>query len=404
MVASHSRYRFLNVRSQIEGMTALALRLCAAIAAIAGLGAAITAAVALHGEHERALVASAVIAIAAGLVIHALGGLYRAKRWFRHLHDRLEVVTVFGGLGAELVAGAGAGVLALLALGGDVAPSLLLPAAAVVIGGGALTVAPAHDRLSWLARPPASRPERAAARLVPWSAWLLGLAGTASTFLGIVALLGLSSELDLTAVAMIGAGAAVFVAGAAMMQRYRTPVELDAPDRVSAYAATLIDLMQARLVASRSGLALYQAAARKLAGRIDADTISKLETFAEKELENIDFLEYHLAGLGGDPEQRTALADLESDMTSGIERVVISSERSDPLAILYALHAADLHDESGWRLLTQVAEEIANEELKHEIKVKYGDKAEQGRYIARLVERLVQRELVPESLSAPLHA
>jgi hypothetical protein len=408
MVATRSRYRFLNVRSQIERLTALALCVCAGIAAIAGLGGAVAGTVALQSAHVLVLAASAVIAVAASMVIHAVGGLYRAKRRFRHLPDRLEVIAVFGGLGAELVGGAGAGVLALLALGGHIVPYTLLPTAAVAIGGGALVVAPAHDRLSWLAHAPVSRVQRAAARLVPWSAWALGLTGTASTFLGIVALLGIGPELVLAAVGMVGVGVAMFVAGGAMMGRYRAPLEHEAPGRMDAYAAALIELMQARLVASRTGLALYQAAARKLAGRVDADTVSKFETFAEKELENIDFLEYHLAGLGADPEARNVLASTESHVTEGIERVVISSESSsessDPLSILSALHAADLHDESGWRLLTQVAEEIANEELKHEIKVKYGDKAEQGRYIARLLESFVQHELVREPLVAPLPA
>jgi hypothetical protein len=404
MAGIQSRYRFLNVRSEIETLTALALCVCAGVAAIAGLGGAIAAGAALEGAHAVVLTASAVIAVGGGTVIHALGGLYRAKRRFRHLHDRLEVVTLFGGLSAELAGGAGAGVLALLVLGRHAAPDVLLPAASVAIGGGVLIVAPAHDRLSWLAHLPGSRVQRAAARLVPWSAWGLALAGTAAIFLGTLALVGVGPELVLSAAAIAGVGAAVLVAGGAMMVRVRVPLELDRPDGVDAYAATLIDLMQARLVASRTGLTLYEAAARKLAGRLDAEVVSRLETFAEKELENIDFLEYHLAGLGGDPDARNVLADVEGQVASGIEGVVLSSERSDPLSILYALHAADLHDESGWRLLTQVAEEIANEELKHEIKVKYGDKAAQGRYIARLLESLVQHELVREPLLAPLHA
>lgn len=394
MHAVESRYRSLNLRSEHEHLTAVTMTICAALAAIAGAGGAVAA---LAGPRSTHLVGAAVVAIGAALTVHAFGGLYRAKRKVHHLHDRTEVIAVFGGLAAELVGGAAGCTLGITALG-DVLPYVLLPAAAVSIGSAALLVAPAQHRLSWLAT------ERRGHEVMAWSAWALSLAGTAAITLGTLALIEATPEVTSTAASMIAVGIAVAFAGVALAIRYYQPLDLDDERRQDEYAEGLVTLMTARLAASRTGVALYQAAATKLADKLDADVIAKLETFAEKELENADFLEYQLMGLGADATASNALADVESEATSGIEHILLESEIADPIPVLSALHAADLHDESGWKLLAHVAEEVANEELKHELKNKYGDKAEQGRFIGRLLERVTQRVFVGSRLVAPLHA
>jgi hypothetical protein len=393
--AVESRFRSLNIRSEHDNLTAITVAICAALAAIAGAGGAIAATV---GPRSAALLGASVVAIGAAMTVHAFGGLYRAKRKVHHLHDRTEVIAVFGGLLAELIGGAAGCALGITALG-DVLPYVLLPAAAVSLGSAALLVAPAQHRLSWLATERRSHHDAMA-----WSAWGLALTGTSAIMLGSLALIESVPELPATAGSMIPLGVAVAFAGAALAARYYTPLDLDDERRQDEYAEGLITLMTARLSASRTGVALYQAAATKLAGKLDAEVIAKLEMFAAKELENVDFLEYQLIGLGADTTQSNLLTDVESEATSGIEHILLESDITDPISVLSALHAADLHDESGWKLLAHVAEEVANEELKHELKNKYGDKAEQGRFIARLLERLTQRVLVGSRLAAPLHA
>jgi hypothetical protein len=240
--------------------------------------------------------------------------------------------------------------------------------------------------------------------MMSWSAWALALAGSAAIMLGTLALIEATPELLSTAGSLIPLGIAVAFAGTALAIRYYTPIDLDDERRQDEFADGLIMLMTARLSASRTGVAFYQAAATKLSGKLDDEVIAKLETFAEKELENVDFLEYQLNGLGADTPKANHLTDVETAATSGIELILLKSNIADPISVLSALHAADLHDESGWKLLAHAAEEVANEELKHELKNKYGDKAEQGRYIGRLLERLTQRAVVGSRLWAPLHA
>ena len=394
MHAADSRFRSLNIRSDHDNLTAVTVTICAALAAIAGAGGAIATIV---EPTSTQLLGAAVTAIGAAMTVHAFAGLYRAKRKVHHLHDRTEVVAVFGGLLAELIGGAGGCTLGITALG-DVLPYVLLPTAAVSLGSAALLVAPAQHRLSWLAT------ERRGHNAMAWSAWALGLAGLVAIMLGSLALIEATPELSATAGSLVPLGIAVAFAGTVLAIRYYAPLDLDDERRQDEYAEGLITLMTARLSASRTGVALYQAAATKLAGKLDAEVIAKLETFAEKELENVDFLEYQLNGLGADTSTANLLTDVESAATSGIEHVLLKSDIADPIAVLSALHAADLHDESGWKLLAHVAEEVANEELKHELKNKYGDKAEQGRFIGRLLERLTQRTLVGSRLAAPLHA
>jgi hypothetical protein len=392
--AVSSRFRSLNIRSEHDNLTAVTIATCAALAALAGAGGAVAAAL---GPRSTILLGVSAVAIGAAMTVHAFAGLYRAKRKVHHLHDRTEVIAVFGGLLAELIGGAGGCTLGITALG-DVLPYIVLPAAAVSLGSAALLVAPAQHRLSWLAT------ERRGHDAMAWSAWALALTGLAAIMLGSLALIEATPELTSTAGAMIPVGIAVAFAGSALALRYYTPLDLDDERRQDEYAEGLITLMTARLSASRTGVALYQAAATKLAGKLDAEVITRLETFAEKELENVDFLEYQLVGLGADTTKSNLPADVESEATSGIEHILLESDITDPISVLSALHAADLHDESGWKVLAHVAEEVANEELKHEIKNKYGDKAEQGRFIARLLERLTQRVLVRSRLAAPLHA
>jgi hypothetical protein len=392
-----SRYRFLNIRHDSGHVSALALAISSAIAGVAALGGVVVAIVALASAQMAALTGAATIAVGAALLAHAFGGLYRTKRTFRYLHDRLDVVTAFGGLSAGLLAGSGAVVLGIAALAG-VLPAYVLPAAAITLGAGAVLVAPAHHRLSWLAQRPVSRVDWAADRTIAGSGIALVLTGLAAIFLGTLALLRMGSPVVLAAAAAITVGAATAVAAGALTARYRTP--LASREHAADHADGLIALLRARLTASRTGVALYQAAAAKLVGQLDAATIATLETFAEKELENVDFLEYQLHGLGADVHASNPVTTVESEATRGIEHILLSTDVTDPLPVLYALHAADLHDESGWKLLTQVAEEVANEELKHEIKVKYGDKAEQSRFIARTLERLTQHVLVRAPLEA----
>jgi hypothetical protein len=394
MHVADSRFRSLNIRSDHDNLTAVTVTVCAAFAAVAGAGGAVAAIV---GPSSIQLLGASVVAIGAAMTVHACAGLYRAKRKVHHLHDRTEIIAVFGGLLAELVGGAGGCTLGITALG-DVLPYILLPVAAVSLGSAALLVAPAQHRLSWLAI------ERRGHNMMSWSAWALALAGSAAIMLGTLALIEATPELLSTAGSLIPLGIAVAFAGTALAIRYYTPIDLDDERRQDEFADGLIMLMTARLSASRTGVAFYQAAATKLSGKLDDEVIAKLETFAEKELENVDFLEYQLNGLRADTPKTNHLTDVETAATSGIELILLKSNIADPISVLSALHAADLHDESGWKLLAHAAEEVANEELKHELKNKYGDKAEQGRYIGRLLERLTQRAVVGSRLWAPLHA
>jgi hypothetical protein len=222
--------------------------------------------------------------------------------------------------------------------------------------------------------------------------------------LGALALMEVGPELELSAWSFVALGIASGAAAASLAVRYATQLHDydDAAD--DDYAETLIELLQARLTASNTGLALYEAAVERLDGVLDDSIIDRLATFADLELENRDFLEYQIEGLGGDPHATTELGELESEAISGAEHLLLETDLADPLHVLQVLHTADAADAMGWKLLAQVAEEIGHEELEHEIKVKYGDKLEQNRFISRVIEELAAARFVGEPLFAPMIA
>ena len=391
------------MRYRTDRDSALAVAICASVAAVGSIGGAAAAFASLGSSQMLTLCASAAIAIGGALLLHGTGAAVRAKRKFRRLGDRLEVVGLVGGVGAELVGGAAAATLGITALG-DVLPFILLPCAAVAAGGAALLVAPAHHRLSQLARVPRTRQHRIVHETVGVTAWLLALAGMTAIMLGTLALLEVGPELVLCAWALGAVGIASAAASVSLAVRYAVQLSEydDAAD--DDYASTLIELLQARLTASHAGVALYVAAVERLDGFLDKTIVDRLDRFADLELENRDFLEYQIEGLGGDPGALTELGEIESEAISGAEHLLLQTDLADPLYVLQVLHTADAADAMGWKLLAQVAEEIGHEELKHEIKVKYGDKLEQMRFVSRVIEELAAARFVGEPLFTPMIA
>jgi hypothetical protein len=398
------RYRTLNVREDIERASAVTVASGAAGAALAGAAGAIIAIVALSGPMQFSLTAVSALVLATALVAYGLGASARAKRRYHDAGDRLQVLALLGGLASGMLGGAAGGVLAICVLAGA-SPYELLPAAAIVLGAGVLLLAAAQSTLAWLARRPERRLHRIAERATAASSWALVLAGTGAIVLGSLALMLEEHELALTASAFVALGAALVLAASSLALRYgaQLPDRRDHDRVLEAYAARLLELFRARLQASTTGFMLYEALIAKLQPQEARfqPLIAALQKFAHKELENREYLSAQIDGLGGEVEAASPLAVVEHRVTRGIEELIVESSLTDPLQLLYALHAADMSDAAGWKLLEQVVDQIGHHELKKEVTIRRGDKSEQVRFLGRIIERLARvsepLDVVPRS-------
>ncbi|HEX8115363.1 MAG TPA: hypothetical protein VF516_46875, partial [Kofleriaceae bacterium] len=133
--------------------------------------------------------------------------------------DRAEQVEIGGAAGSELLGGAGAIVLGILALAG-VMPLVLLPVATIVIGGTILLGAPAQPEIARLAPDRDRRMSRITYEAVEGASGGMALAGLGAIVLGILALLRVGPVYTLVQVAMLVVGIALLVGGSALTARF----------------------------------------------------------------------------------------------------------------------------------------------------------------------------------------
>ncbi len=188
----------------------------ASLAVIGGGGAVVLAILGLAGFLPTILAAIATIGIGAGLLAHGAAASARAAERMTAAPER-QRVEVAGGLGSEVFGGAGGVVLGILALA-HVMPNLLLPVAAIVLGGAILFGAVAEPPLAKLARP--DRADHVSYEIVEGTSGAMALAGAGAVVLGILALVNVGPVLPLTLVAMLAIGAALFLESGALAARF----------------------------------------------------------------------------------------------------------------------------------------------------------------------------------------
>jgi hypothetical protein len=187
---------------------------------VAGAGAAVLAILGLLGYLPLYMTSIAAIAIGGALLAHSAAVTARWSDTMRRTAgDRSERVEIAGGVGSELLGGAAAIVLGILALAGAM-PLVLLPVAAIVIGGTILLGAPAQPELARLAPDRDRRTSRITHDAVEGAAGGMPLAGLAAIVLGILALIRVGPVYTLVEVALLAVGIAVVIGGSALTARF----------------------------------------------------------------------------------------------------------------------------------------------------------------------------------------
>jgi hypothetical protein len=187
---------------------------------IGGGGAAVLAIIGLAGYLPLYMTSIATIAIGGALLAH---GAAVTARWTdtmrRAAGDRSEQIEIGGGASSEFLGGATAIVLGILALAGTM-PLVLLPIAAIIVGGTILLSAPAQPEIARLAPDRDRRMSRITHEAVEGASGGMMLAGLGAIVLGILALVGVGPVYTLVEVALLAVGIALLVGGSALTARF----------------------------------------------------------------------------------------------------------------------------------------------------------------------------------------
>jgi len=202
-----------------DRVTTAAITSGSSLELLGGAAAVVLAIIGLTGFMPGTMTAIATIVIGGALLVHGAAVAARWKEAQQVAIERNERFELAGGLGSEVLGGATAVVLGILALA-NIVPLTLLAVAAIVLGGSIMFGAPAQPDIARLAPDRDQRFGNMTYRAVETSTGAMELAGIGAVVLGILALLRIGPPLTLVMVAMLAVGAAVLLGGSALTARF----------------------------------------------------------------------------------------------------------------------------------------------------------------------------------------
>lgn len=204
------------IPTQVDQGTQVAIASGSSFELFAGLIGAVVAVMGLTGAFPLYMAAIATIAV--GFALLAQGGTL-AARWENAVHIEGSERTEAVGIGTEVFGGLAAITLGGLALFG-VAPAVVLPVAAAVLGAALMFGGPAQPQIAQIA-PSASHPRwRVTRDAVRTSGGVMVMAGLAAIILGVLALTESAPVFTLTLIALLCVAAALVLAGGALTARF----------------------------------------------------------------------------------------------------------------------------------------------------------------------------------------
>jgi rubrerythrin len=157
----------------------------------------------------------------------------------------------------------------------------------------------------------------------------------------------------------------------------------------------VIDLLCERLAFERSGVKLYDRVLEVMLASTDAEIhamSSTLEEHRAEELEHEAWLEAQIRALGGDAAAQCDGAQLATREVAGLEEVA-AHDGGDLRHLLHALLAAEAMDETGWKLLVELAQDADDREARREFTRRHHHEAEHLAFTRHLVERIAVRTI-----------
>ena len=192
----------------------------AAAEVLLGLAAVVLAIFGLGGLATTTFAAIATLVVGGALVAYSGAVVLRGREVIEHLeHEPEGLVEVVGGVGAEVMGGGGAVLLAILALVG-LDPGPLLAVAAIALGAGALYGGAGQAQLDVIAPVPDPARHEATSRAMRSGNAALVVAGLLAGTLGVLGVVGVAPAAILALVATLVLGVALALAGAATAYRF----------------------------------------------------------------------------------------------------------------------------------------------------------------------------------------
>jgi len=174
----------------------------------------------------------------------------------------------------------------------------------------------------------------------------------------------------------------------------------------SGNAAFVLDVLSGRFVFERTGVKLYDNAIRKIERygepRYHA-LVGELRRIREEEEEHANWLESQIRGLGGNPFEKTDLAELETEESRGIESIIVDGH-DKIIHVLHALLAAELADNAGWDLLVKLADNTGDREAKLAFAKRMAEEAKHLLFIREAVVRSAEVEILGRDVKMPTSA
>jgi rubrerythrin len=152
----------------------------------------------------------------------------------------------------------------------------------------------------------------------------------------------------------------------AAYQKDARPIGSLPPEPVpsSPIQAVLLDKLGERCAFERTGTRYYEVLVQKhrTEGIKKDPSPSELQHFRDEEFAHFDFLRRAITELGGDPTVETPAADLAGVTSKGVGHV-LADPRTKFVQCLEAILVAELADNDGWQLLTEIARTAGQKEL-----------------------------------------
>ncbi len=167
-------------------------------------------------------------------------------------------------------------------------------------------------------------------------------------------------------------------------------------------AGKVIDVLNERLAFERAGVKLYDRVLEVVRASTDENVqrmLEELQEHRDEEKEHEEWLEEQIRGLGGDAHAETEKSRLVTRESKGIEEVVMSDAQLPHL--LHALLAAELVDNAGWDLLTQLADEAGDRDAKREFKRRLHEEEDHLVFVRKAFEKLSFQEVLGEDVTLP---
>jgi bacterioferritin (cytochrome b1) len=165
----------------------------------------------------------------------------------------------------------------------------------------------------------------------------------------------------------------------------------------------LLELLSERLMFERTGVKLYDTVLMKIKKHKDQAYVAMLGQIKgqrDQEKEHEEWLEACIRELGGDAHGETEMSDLVTRESRGVMEVIAMDEELPHL--FHALLTAELVDDSGWKLLLELADEAEDNEARRDLHRRALEEEQHLIFIRSVVAALARREVLGGRLQMPV--